>query len=128
MPAYVLFICSGNLYTDFCQQCLMQKEQVPPGCTALEKYTLSQIKKLLGYKIFCHRKNFFRFCGRLFVYPARNGVLELHDPEGLQKQEKEHGRSHVLDHDDIQPLAAKFEFAILSYFINNGLRFSHPSD
>ena len=24
-----------------------------PGCTALEKYTLSKIKNLLGYKIFC---------------------------------------------------------------------------
>ena len=125
MPAYVLFICSGNLYTDFCQQCLMQKEQVPPGCTALEKYTLSPIKKFLGYIL--PQKKLFSVLRAPFRLSFR-GVLELHDPEGLQKQEKEHGWSHVLDHDDIQPLAAKFEFAILSYFINNGLRFSHPSD
>ena len=127
MPAYVLFICSGNLYTDFCQQCLYKKYTLLPG-VQLWKNMLYRKERSSWDKNILPQKKLSWFCGRLFVYPARNGVLELHDPEGLQKQEKEHGRSHVLDHDDIQPLAAKFEFAILSYFVNNGLRFSHPSD
>ena len=49
----VLLSEAGNLYTDFCQQCLYKKDTPASRCTALEKYTLSKRKKFLGYKIFC---------------------------------------------------------------------------
>ena len=47
MPAYVLFICSDNLYTDFFQQCLWQQDN-PAPVYSLEKTDFINNKEVPG--------------------------------------------------------------------------------